>query len=55
MLFWIGLFIPCLEFGEDYYFSFFGAAFILLIMNAYTLPAMERHLKKSRPLYSEYQ
>ncbi|KAL4442167.1 hypothetical protein ABPG74_009185 [Tetrahymena malaccensis] len=55
MFVWIGMFLPCLVYGEEYYWTSFGAILILAIMNFYTLPAMERHLKSSRPEYAEYQ
>lgn len=45
MLVWIGMFLPCLALGSDYYWTATGAIIILSVMNIYTLPAMERHLK----------
>lgn len=55
MLVWIGMVLPSLVTDVPAHWNALGAVVILLIMNIYTLPAMEKHLKKSRPQYTEYQ
>jgi len=55
MTFWHGLFLIVLSEGCKYYWTYIGAFVNLCTFNFYSVPAMEKHLLKSRPIYAEYK
>lgn len=54
-LFWFGIYVGGLSAEPDYAWTIIGCLAIGLMLRYISIPMMEKHLLKTRPLYAQYQ